>query len=214
MGAAAVACLPKTNPNPLAPAWWYPSEWLSEAPAGYRDEFQLYTKTTALQASQMLTVELDIYTAGECNFYWRGLGVFLYGGIGIPTVRVRDSEGYVMMNTRVALDNGEPFGNQDVVTPILVAHRMVPGAKLSLDFNETSGNPVTVLWMLTGINRWAYDPNIDGRGGAFGPDSPYSAGNPGIPGALVPDPGQAAGASGSSAVMVPGGAGGGSTGGL
>jgi hypothetical protein len=210
---AAVVCLPKTNPNPLAPAWWYPSEWLSEAPAGYRDEFQMYTKTTVLSPNQMLTVDLDTYTAGQCNFYWRAVGVFLYGGAGLPTVRIRDSEGYVMMNTRVALQNGAPFGNQDVVTPILVAHRMAPGSKLSLDFNETAGSAVTVLFMFSGVNRWAYDPNIDGRGGAFGPDSPYSAGNAGIPGALVPDPGQAP-ASSSNAAVVPGGTAGGSTGGL
>jgi hypothetical protein len=185
-------CFPKSNPNPLAPAWWFPSEWTSETPAGYRDEFQMFTLTQVLAPNQMITAVLNTDTAGQCNYYWRLLGVFLFGGAGVPTVRIRDTEGFMMMNTRVALANGTPFGNQDVNTPILVAHRMTPGAQLTLDFNEVAGAAVTVLMMFTGVKRWAYDPNIDGRGGSFGPDSIYSAGNPGIPG--TPDSGAAAGA--------------------
>jgi hypothetical protein len=176
-------CFPKPNPNPLAPPWWFPSEWTSETPAGYRDEFQMFTLTQALTANQVLTAVLPTDTSGQCNFYWRMLGVFLYGGIGVPAVRIRDSEGYMMMNTRVALANGTPFGNQDAMTPILVAHRMTPGAELTFDLAEETGNPVTVLFMIIGNKRWTYDPNLDGRGGSFGPDSPFSAGKPGVPGA-------------------------------
>lgn len=204
----AAFCFPKANPNPLAPPWWFPSEWTSETPAGYRDEFQMFTKTQALTAGQVISVVLNMDTAGQCVFYWRLLGVFLFGGTGIPGVRIRDSEGYMMMNTRVALANFTPFGQQDVLTPILVAHRMVPGSQLTFDLHELGGaNPVTVLFMIQGVKRWKYDPNLDGRGGSFGPDSPYAAGNPGVPGAPASSSGPA-GVAASGGVLVSTGAGG------
>jgi hypothetical protein len=164
---------PKSNPNPLAPPWLFPSEWLSETPTGYRDEFQMYTVTQVLTASQTVTFDLVTDSQGQCNFYWRAFGVFLFGGAGLPALRIRDSEGYIMSNTRIALANDSPFGRQDHVTPILVAHRMIPAAKMSFDFRETGGAAgVTVLLMLQGIKRWRVDPAFDGRGGSFGPTGP------------------------------------------
>lgn len=164
---ALATCFPKANPNPLAPPWFFPSAWLSEAPAGYRDEFQFYTITQALTANQVLTVDLITDTAGQCNFYWRHFGVFLYGGTGVPALRLRDSDGFIMMNTRVVLSNGAPYGNQDVLTPILPPHRMAPAAKMSLDLIEESGNAITVVFMFSGVKRWALNPNVDGRGGSI-----------------------------------------------
>jgi hypothetical protein len=162
-------CFPKNNPNPLAPPWMFPSEALSETPKGYRDEYHLFTVTKALTLGQITTVDLLIDTAGQCNYYWTGLGVFLYAGAGTPAVRLRDSDGYMMFNTRAALANGSPFGFRDMVTPMAVPHRMIPGAKLSLDFQETGGVAgVTVLLMFHGFKRWIQDPALDGRGGSFG----------------------------------------------
>lgn len=163
-------CFPKSNPNPLAPAWLFPSEWLSNTPAGYRDEFQLYTATQVLTAAQQATFDLKFDTGGQCHFYWEYIGCFLFAGAGTPSVRLRDSEGFMFTNTRVALANDAPFGRQDQLTPIFVAHRVEPGAILSLDFNETSGAAgVTVLIMVAGFKRWLQDPAIDWRGGSMGP---------------------------------------------
>lgn len=175
MGALA-ACFPKTNPNPLAPAFLFPSELLTEAPAGYRDEYAYYTVTQALTAGQVVTAVLDTDAGGQCNFYWRGLGVFLFGGAGLPSVRMRDSDGHMMMESRVALANGSPFGAQDAITPIVPAHRMLPTAQLTFDFIESGGNdPVTVVLYIHGVKRWPQGSQ-DGRGGAFGPTLPTVVG--------------------------------------
>lgn len=163
-------CFPKSNPNPLAPAWRFPSEWLFNVPAGYRDEYQTYTATQTLTASQQTTFLLKFDTGGQCNFYWTHVGVFLFGGAGTPSVRLRDSEGFMFTNTRIQLANDSPFGRQDQLTPIFVAHRVVPGSILSLDFNETGGAAsVTCLILIQGFKRWLQDSAIDWRGGALGP---------------------------------------------
>lgn len=176
MGAGAF-CFPKSNPNPLAPAWMFPSEWLDMTPAGYRDEYQVYPITQVLTASQQITAEFKFDTGGQCNFYWNAIGIFLFGGAGLPSVRIRDSEGFMMLNTRVALANDAPFGRTDHVTPIFVAHRISPGAKLALDFNETGGAAgVTVVVYLHGYKRWVQDSEIDWRGGSMGPSLPPGAG--------------------------------------
>jgi len=146
----------------------FPSEWLNEAPEGYRDEFQLYTLTQALTASQSITTELAIDTPGNCNYYWRAFGVFLYAGAGRPAVRMRDSEGHMMLNTRVRLANGSPFGRQDYPTPLPAPLRMIPGAKLTFDFREVGGAAgVTVLLMIHGVKRWPTPGPMDGRGGSI-----------------------------------------------
>jgi hypothetical protein len=149
-------CFPKgANPNPIAAPWQYPSEWTIQTPEGYRDEFHMYTLTQALTAGQTLTADLVTDTPGNCNFYWLGLGVFLFGGAGVPAVRIRDSEGFVMFNTRVALANDAPFGRGDHITPIFVGHRMVPGSILSFDLRETGGAAaVTCVFYIQGIRRW------------------------------------------------------------
>lgn len=169
MGALA-ACFPKSNPNPLAPPYMFPSELLAEAPPGYRDEFAMFTVTQVLTAAQTVTAILDTDAAGQCNFYWRGLGVFLFAGAGLPSCRFRDSDGHMMMDSRIALANGEPFGAQDAITPIVPAHRMMPTARLTFDFEETGGAAgVTVVLYIQGVKRWKQDPSYDGRGGAMGP---------------------------------------------
>lgn len=177
MGALSV-CFPKSNPNPLAPAWLFPSELLSEAPPGYRDEFAMYTVTQVLTASLTVTTVLDTDSAGQCNFYWRGLGVFLFAGAGLPALRMRDSEGHMMMDSRVALANGSPFGQTDAITPIVPGHRMRPTARLTFDFQETGGAAgVTVVLYIQGIKRWKQDGGpFDGRGGAMGAQVPTVVG--------------------------------------
>lgn len=167
MGALA-ACFPKTNPNPLAPAFLFPSELLTEAPPGYRDEYAYYSLTQALTALQVVTAVLDTDAGGQCNFYWRGLGVFLFGGEGQVSVRIRDSEGHMMMESRVAVTNGSPFGAQDAITPIVPAHRMMPTAQLTFDLIETANAAVTVVFYIHGVKRWPQSAAFDGRGGAFG----------------------------------------------
>jgi hypothetical protein len=168
MGALA-ACFPKTNPNPLAPAFLFPSELLTEAPPGYRDEYAYFTVVQALTAGQVIQTVMNTDAGGQCNFYWRSLGVFLYGGDGTVSCRFRDSEGHMMMESRVALTNGSPFGAQDALTPIVPAHRMIPTAQLTFDFEETGGAfGVTIVLYIHGFKRWNQSPAFDGRGGAFG----------------------------------------------
>lgn len=161
-------CFPQSNPNPLSPVWQFPSEWTSEAPAGFYDEYQMYTKTQALTAGQTVSdVILTTDTPGNCNFYWTHLGVHLYGGAGIPAVRFRDSDGHYMFNTRLVLSNDGIFGRQDHVTPLPVPSRMIPGGRLTFDFQEIDGAAgVTVVLYIHGIKRWANADYVGGRGGA------------------------------------------------
>src|SRR3972149_2940626 len=161
-------CFPQSNPNPLAPPFLYPSEWSSSAPEGYHDEYQLYTKTQALTAGQTLNgVVLTTDTPGHCNFYWTHLGVHLYGGAGVPAVRFRDADGHYMFNTRIVLANDGAFGRQDHLTPMPIASRMIPGGRLTFDFQEIDGAAgVTVVLYIHGVKRWADPERVEGRGGA------------------------------------------------
>lgn len=162
-------CFPRSNPNPLAPAWLFPSEWTVEAPPGYRDEFMAYPLTQALTAGQVVTATLDIDVIGQCAFYWGALGVTLYGGAGVPAVRIRDASGHQMLNTRVLLQNDAPFGRRDYMTPLPVPYRLEPGAQMAFDFRETDGvAPVTVAVLLVGIRRSPDSAALAGRGGAAG----------------------------------------------
>lgn len=162
-------CFPKANPNPLAPPWLYPSEWTVETPAGYRDEYQMYTLLQALTAGQQVTAVLPTDTAGQCNFYWTHIGVHVYGGAGVPAVLISDSEGHMMSNTRVVLANDGAFGRTDHVTPLPIPHRMVPGSRLTFDFLEIDGAAaVSVQLYIIGFKRWADPDAIAGRGGAGG----------------------------------------------
>jgi len=162
-------CFPDTNPNPLAAPWQFPSEWLVEAPEGYRDEMQVYTVTRALTAGQTVQVDLNTYASGQCNFYWRQIGVFVYGGAGVPAVRIRDSEGNMMSNTRIVLANDGAFGRQDHNTPLPIPHRMVPASRLTFDFQEVDNAAAcTVVICVHGVNRWPADGPNDARGGAVG----------------------------------------------
>lgn len=169
-------CFPASNPNPLAPPWMFPTEWLNEAPEGYRDEYQCYPLTQALTAGQVATAVLSTDTPGHCNFYWRWLGVFLHSGAGRPAVRIRDSEGHMMFNTRFMLRNDEPFGRCDYATPLTAPHRMPPGARLTFDFQEVGGAAgVTVVIYIQGFKRWPVGPN-DARGGSVLPTTVTPAG--------------------------------------
>lgn len=151
----AATCFPQSNPNPLAPAWLFPSEWTSDTPAGYRDEYHCFKITQALTAGLVVTSEMTTDTPGNCNFYWRKLGVFLFGGAGVPAVRIRDSEGHMMLNSRLVLSNGAPFGNADNVTPLPVPLRMVPASRLTFDWQEVDGAAgVTVVLYIHGVRRW------------------------------------------------------------
>ncbi len=148
-------CFPQSNPNPIAPPWLFPSEWTNDTPEGYRDEYHVYKLTQVLTAGQVVTTDLVTDSNGQCNFYWNGFGVFLFGGAGVPAVRIRDSEGHMMINSRLVLSNGAPFGSQDNVTPLPVPLRMVPASVLSFDFQEVDNAAgVTVLLMCHGVKRW------------------------------------------------------------
>jgi hypothetical protein len=128
----------------------FPTEWLTETPAEYQDQFQLLPKTVSLTANQTLTDELRIDAAG-CSFYWFAFSVYLYGGAGRPAVRIRDTEGHFMTpNTRLLID-AAPFGNQDNDLQWLPPMRLLPGTRLFFDFREVAGAPVTVAM---GIKLW------------------------------------------------------------
>jgi hypothetical protein len=151
----AATCFPTSNPNPLAPPWLFPSEWTNDTPDGYRDDYHVYKITQALTLGQTVTSELVTDSNGQCNFYWRGLGVFLFGGAGVPAVRIRDSEGHMMLNSRLVLSNGAPFGSQDNVSPLPVPLRMVPASRLTFDWQEVDGAAgVSVVLYVHGVKRW------------------------------------------------------------
>ena len=148
-------CFPASSPNPLAPPWLFPSEWTNDTPDGYRDDYHLFKITQVLTAGQVVTSDLVTDTPGNCNFYWRGLGVFLFAGAGVPAVRIRDSEGHMMLNSRLVLSNGAPFGQRDHVTALPVPLRMAPGSVISLDWQEVDGAAgVSVVLYLHGVRRW------------------------------------------------------------
>lgn len=123
------------------------------APEGWYDELQLFTLTQALTANQVLSAELTIDASNSCVYYWDALGIYPTGN-GRAAVRIRDTSGHMMLNTRAALSDGAPFGRADAITPLPIPHRMEPGSILTFDLQEIAADTVTIRFCLYGRRRW------------------------------------------------------------